>query len=172
MIAAAAEVPCGAEGVLFFPYLAGAAAPFWQGDMRGAFCGLTLQSGLGHMTRAVLEAVAYDLRANVDHMRALGCGVERLVLFGGGVRSSLWTEIIAAVCDLPVLAGADSEAASRGAAMLAGMALGMDPSFLKLPVEPVRVREGWREAYVPLRAAFEHARAEYFRFDEHLRGQR
>ncbi|MBU0609816.1 MAG: hypothetical protein KKI08_18170 [Armatimonadetes bacterium] len=171
MIAAAAAVPPGSAGVLFFPYLAGAAAPFWQGDAHAAFCGLTLATGLGHMTRAVLESVAYDLRANLDHMQALGCAIERLVLFGGGARSALWTEIIAAVSDRPVLAGADAEAASRGAAMLAAQAIGRNVSPLKLRVQPVPVRPEWRAAYAPLREVFARARDLYFTFDEHLRGQ-
>ena len=171
MVAAAEAVPPGSAGVLFFPYLAGAAAPFWRGDAHAAFCGLTLATGLGHMTRAVLEAVAYDLRANLDHMQALGCAIERLVLFGGGARSALWTEIIAAVSDLPVLAGADTEAASRGAAMLAAQAIGLHASPLKLRVQPVAVRPEWRAAYGPLREAFARARNRYFTFDERLRGQ-
>lgn len=170
MIAAAEAVPPGAEGVLFFPYLAGAGAPFWRGDTRGAFCGLTLGSGPGHMTRAVLEAAAYDIAANLEHMRALGSAIERLVLFGGGARSALWPDIIAAVCEVPVLAGADSEAASRGAAMLAGLALGLNTSPLRLPVAPVQTREDWRAAYGTLRSAFDQAREAYLAFDGRLRG--
>jgi sugar (pentulose or hexulose) kinase len=171
MVAAAQTVPPGAEGVLFFPYLAGAAAPFWQGEARGAFCGLTLATTAGHLTRAVLEAAACDLQASLAHMQALDCGVERLVLFGGGARTALWPEIIAAVCDLPVLAGADTEAASRGAAMLAGMAVGRDPSCLKLPVLPVRQRADWRDAYAAWRETALYARSRYFACDEHLRGR-
>jgi xylulokinase len=168
MVHAAKRVPPGAEGVLFFPYLAGAAAPFWHGDLRGAFCGLGLSHSSAHMTRAVLESVAYDIRANLDCMRALGCDLDRLILFGGGARSNLWPQIIAAVCPVPVEAGSDVEAATRGAAMLAALGLGLDPAPLKMLVRPVTVPPLWREAYQPLRLAYDGARALYFNFDTRL----
>jgi xylulokinase len=162
LLAAAATVPPGAEGVVFFPYLAGAGAPHWRGDARGGFCGLTLHSGVGEITRALLEAVAYDLRANLDHMRALGCDLRRLVLFGGGARSALWPQIIASVCGLPTSAGTEAEAATRGAAMFAAQALGADASVFAVPVAPVNSPPGWQAEYERLYASYCRTRERYW----------
>ena len=132
LIAAAAAVPPGAEGVRFAPYLAGAGAPYWDPAATAAFTGLTLRSGRGHLVRAVLEGVARDIRANLDCMAALGCRLERLRLFGGGTRSDLWPRIIAEECDRPVEVCVDAEAAVHGAAMLAAQALGIDRGLFAL----------------------------------------
>jgi xylulokinase len=167
MIAQAEAVPPGSDGVLFFPYLAGAASPYWRGDARGGFCGLSLHTGQGHLTRSVLEAIAYDIRANLDHMRALGCPVERLVLFGGGARSvgarsGLWPQIIAAVCGLPTYASTEAEAASRGAAMFAATAIGADTAPFALPAEPIQSPAGWSTQYEASYSAWAAARERFW----------
>ena len=166
LIEAATAIPPGSDGVCCFPYLAGAAAPHWRGDARGGFCGLTLYSGPGHLTRALLEAVAYDIRANLDHMRALGCDLQRLILFGGGARSSLWPRIIAAVSGLPTLAATESEAATRGAAMFAALALGSDPDVFALEVAPVKLPPNWSSLYADLYPRYAATRERYW----HLEG--
>ena len=58
----AAEVPAGCEGLQFLPYLSGERTPYPDPLARGAFAGLTIRHGLAHMTRAVLEGVAFGLR--------------------------------------------------------------------------------------------------------------
>src|SRR5438034_1538474 len=70
--AEAAAVAPGAEGVLFQPYLSGERTPRAAPDARGAFVGLELRHGRGHLTRAVLEGVAYALRDSLELLRALG----------------------------------------------------------------------------------------------------
>lgn len=154
LIAEAEVVAPGAEGVRFLPYLAGSGAPYWQSDATAAFTGLTLRTGRGHLTRAVLEGVASDIRANVDYMTALGCPLQRLRLFGGGVRSSLWPQIIAAVGGIPTEVCAEAEAATRGAAMLAAQAIGADPEVFALPARPVTVPAPWAEAYAEVLADY------------------
>lgn len=153
LIAAAEQVPPGAEGVRFAPYLAGAGAPYWEPSATGSFTGLTLRTGRGHLVRALLEGVAHDVRANLDCMQALGCPLARLRLFGGGTHSDLWPRVLAAVCDLPTETAVDAEAATRGAAMLAARALGLAPPGLALGMRPVAVSDEWRATYAALRAA-------------------
>lgn len=162
LVTAAAAVPPGSAGVRFFPYLAGAGAPHWRGDARGGFCGLSLSSGPAELTRALLEAVAYDIRANLDHMAALGGDLQRLVLFGGGARSALWPQIIAAICALPTFASTETEAAMRGAAMLAAQALGADPSVFAIASAPVVPPEDWREEYEGLYPQYCQTRGRYW----------
>src|SRR5438034_7311581 len=70
--AEAAAVAPGAEGVLFQPYLSGERTPHADPNARGAFVGLEPRHGRGHLTRAVLEGVAYGLRDSLELLRALG----------------------------------------------------------------------------------------------------
>ena len=58
LIAAAAAVPPGAEGLVFLPYLAGERSPIWDPHARGAFVGLTLGHAAPHLARAIMEAAA------------------------------------------------------------------------------------------------------------------
>ncbi len=118
----------GAGGLRFLPFLAGAGAPHWSADARGAFLGLSLETSAPQMTRALLESVAFELRTNLDAMQEQGVRLERVVLFGGGARSDLWTQIIAGVTRLPVHRSSNVETAALGAAALAFSAAGVYPS--------------------------------------------
>lgn len=164
----AARARPGSDGVVFFPYLAGAGAPHWQGSARGGFNGLSLRSGTGEMVRAVLEATAYDLRECLDGMRRAGCSVKRLRVFGGGARSRLWCAIIAAVCRCPVEVCADSEMAVRGAAMFAASAAGMAREALRLPVHTVKPFPRWMELYDNAFLRYQKARSAYWQLDTAL----
>src|SRR5205085_213387 len=91
--AEAATVAPGAEGVLFQPYLSGERTPHADPDARGAFVGLQLGHGRGHLARAVLEGVAYGLRDSIELLRALGVEPSVGRVSGGGARSRIWLRI-------------------------------------------------------------------------------
>ena len=98
---AAAQVLAGSEGLVFLPYLTGERTPHPDPLARGAFVGLTVRHGLGHMARAVMEGVAFGLRDSVELMAAeMELGEVRVS--GGGASSDLWLRIIADVIGLPV----------------------------------------------------------------------
>lgn len=109
----ARQSPPGGNGVRFYPHLAGAASPLWQPAAAGAFSGLTLASGRADLARSLYEGVAYQIRANLEVMAQLS-PPQALILFGGGSRSPLWREIIAAVCGLPAAAAAAAAQAAGG----------------------------------------------------------
>lgn len=115
---AAREVPPGAGGLVFLPYLSGERTPHPDPAARGAFVGLTVRHGLGHLARAVMEGVGYGLR---DVFRLVSSQVEvsEVRVSGGGTSSTTWLEIIAGILGRPVLVAAYRESAARGAAMLA-----------------------------------------------------
>ncbi|MHB1296076.1 MAG: xylulokinase [Anaerolineae bacterium] len=125
----AAASPPGAGGVRFYPHLAGATSPLWEAGARGAFTGLSLASGAGDIVRAVLEGIAYQVRANLEVIEPLA-GVQELALFGGGARSPLWAQIISDVVGLPVYATETVDVANWGACVLAGVGAGLFPSAL------------------------------------------
>ncbi len=155
LLAEAAAVPPGAEGALFAPYLAGERTPHADPDVRGGFAGLALHHGRGHLTRAVLEGVAYALR---DCLRLVDPDRRHPLarVSGGGAASPLWLEIVASVLDLPLESCAVSEGAAHGAALLGGVAGGIFadvPAAVRATVRGDRVtapRPDWVETYAAL----------------------
>jgi len=121
MTHAAAAILAGADGLIFLPYLAGARAPRPDPHRRGVFFGLTLKHTRAHLIRAVLEGCAFGLRHNLDAVRNAGAEVEALRVCGGAAASGLWVQIIADVCQVPLIRSDITEASCLGSAMLAGM---------------------------------------------------
>ena len=129
LVAPAAEVPAGCEGLLFLPYLTGERTPHPDPLARGAFVGLTVRHALPHLTRAVLEGVACGLRDSFELMKAAGLPpVEQVRVSGGGARSALWRQILADVLNVRLVTVNTTEGAAYGAALLAGVAAGAWPS--------------------------------------------
>jgi len=96
----AEPVPAGSEGLQFLPYLSGERTPYPDPLARGAFVGLTLRHGRGHMTRALL---------------------------GGGTKGALWRQILASVLEAELVTVNTTEGAAFGAALLAGVGAGAWP---------------------------------------------
>jgi len=127
----AAAWPPGCEGLLFAPYLSGERTPHPDSDVRGGFVGLGLRHDRGAMVRAVLEGVAHALRDGLDLIHETGARPASARVSGGGARSQLWCEILAAVLELPLEHTASASAgAAYGAALLGGVAGGVfsDPA--------------------------------------------
>jgi len=124
----AESVPAGSEGLFFLPYLSGERTPHPDPQARGAFIGLTVRHGRGHMTRAVLEGVAYGLKDSFTLIQ--NAGLERIVQVrasGGGTRGELWRKILAAVLESDLVMVNTAEGAAFGAALLAGTGAGVWP---------------------------------------------
>lgn len=117
----ATAVPAGAEGLLFLPYLSGERTPHVDPDARGVFFGLHRRHRRAHLTRAVLEGVAFGLRQSLDLMRNRGVSPTEVRVSGGGTQSSLWRRILATVLDTPLVHTTTAHGAAVGAALLAGV---------------------------------------------------
>ncbi|MDH7485302.1 MAG: xylulokinase [Anaerolineae bacterium] len=142
--AAAAEVPPGAGGLLFLPYLIGERSPHWNPRARGAFVGLTMTHGRAEMARAVLEGVAFNLKIILDAFLEQGAEITAMRLIGGGARSPVWRQILADVYGLPILRPALlAEATALGAAIAGGVGVGLFPDF-SVAHEFVQVEEAER----------------------------
>ena len=120
----AGSTPPGADGVVFLPYLAGERSPIWDPEATGAFVGLTLAHGRGHLVRAILEASALAIRHVAEPMLAAGVRVSAMRACGGPARSELWNQIKADVTGFPVLVPAVLETAVLGSAILGAVAIG------------------------------------------------
>ena len=121
---AAADVPPGAGGVVFLPYLAGERAPVFDDAARGAFFGLTLAHDARHLARAVLEGTAFAMRSLAEPLAAAGAPIRELRLTGRPGGGDAWARIKADVLGVPVAIPAVGDTAVLGAAILAAAGVG------------------------------------------------
>lgn len=151
MSAAAMTIPPGCDGLLFHPHLQGEWVPYWDTRLRGDFVGITMRHGRSHLTRAVMEGVAFALRAGIEYVQALGLSFDDVRLIGQGAKSSLWAQIIADTLNRSILIPAERDAA-YGAALIAGMGVGLFPADVDAIATLIQIEEQ-REpdaAHVPL----------------------
>jgi len=126
LLAEAQQAPAGSGGLLFLPYLTGERTPHPDPLARGAWVGLTIQHTRAHLTRAVLEGVAFGLRDSFTLIRQAGLGEIREVrISGGGAKSPLWQQIIANILGVELKTVNTTEGAAFGAALLGGVAVGL-----------------------------------------------
>jgi xylulokinase len=122
----AAGVPAGSEGLLFLPYLSGERTPHPDPLARGARVGLTMRHGQPHLTRSILEGVAFGIKDMFCLMRDAGLGeIAEVRVSGGGAKSLLWRQILADVLDAELVTVNTTEGAAYGAALLAGVGAGV-----------------------------------------------
>jgi len=128
LVNAAATVPVGSEGLLFLPYLTGERTPHPDPLARGGFIGLTLRHTQAHLTRAVLEGVAFGLRDGFELMKGAGLtDIKQVRVSGGGAKSPLWRQILADVLGVELVTVNTTEGAAYGAALLASVGAGVYP---------------------------------------------
>jgi len=126
LVAEAKNVSPGSEGLFFLPYLTGERTPYPDPLARGAWVGLTVRHKREHMTRAVLEGVAFGIKDSFTLIQQAGLGsIEQVRISGGGAKSPLWREIIAGVLDTELVTVNTTEGAAFGAALLAGVGAGI-----------------------------------------------
>jgi xylulokinase len=122
----AEPVPAGSEGLLFLPYLSGERTPHPDPRARGAWIGLTLRHGRGHLTRSLLEGVSFGLKDIFILIQQAGLGEIRQVrASGGGTKGALWRQILASVLEAELVTVNTTEGAAFGAALLAGVGSGV-----------------------------------------------
>ena len=125
LLAPAIDIPRGSEGLLFLPYLTGERTPHPDPLARGAFVGLTVRHTQPHLTRAVLEGVAYGLRDSFELIKGAGLSaIDQVRVSGGGAQSPLWRQILADVFHAELVTVNTTEGAAYGAALLAGVGAG------------------------------------------------
>jgi xylulokinase len=138
----AESVPAGSEGLQFLPYLSGERTPHPDPLARGAFIGLTLRHGRGHMTRAVLEGVAFGLKDIFALIQNAGLGeIVQVRASGGGIKSPLWRQILASVLEAELTTVGVVEGAAYGAALLAGVGAGVWPNVATACKKVVKMAE-------------------------------
>ena len=170
LVRLADSVP-SSESVFFVPAMCGLGSPYWSGSARGCIVGLERGSTMAHLARAAIDSVAYQVRDVYESMqRAAGIRLKELYADGGATRNRSLMQLQADVLGSAVLRSSTAELSAVGAALLAGVALGIwsgpgDMAALKSPPErfeprmDAAVREeryaGWKSA---VEAALGHSR--------------
>ncbi len=122
----AAEIPIGADRLLFLPYLMGERTPHLDPLARGAFIGLSASHSRAHCLRAVMEGVIYSLRDCLSLFDAAGVQAPaRMMACGGGAVSPLWRQMLADVLGTTVCTAASNDGGALGAALFAGVGAGV-----------------------------------------------
>ena len=110
--------------LLLLPHFAGSGTPTLDTASKGAILGLTFNTTKTEVAKAILEGLTFELRTNLDLLRAGGVAIDELRAIGGGARSDLWLQLKADVIGIPVVAPSVTDAACWGAALLAGAGVG------------------------------------------------
>jgi xylulokinase len=152
LLAGAADVAPGADGLLAFPWLQGARAPWWHPDARAVVAGVTSAHGPAQLARAVLEGIALDAARSVELVAPSATGV---ALAGAGARDPTWVAIVAGLTGRPVARRRLDDAASAGARLLAATpdADDITADTVNPIVEVAAPDPSLVEVYRPVRAA-------------------
>lgn len=126
LVAEAAQVGVGSEGLYFAPYLTGERTPYPDPLARGAWVGLTVRHKRGHIVRSVLEGVAYGLKDSFTLIQeAGGIQINEVRVSGGAANSAVWRQIMADVLGAELHSVNTTEGAAFGAALCAAVGVGL-----------------------------------------------
>ena len=167
LVESAATVPAGSGGVMFTPWLNGERTPVEDRTLRGAFLNVSLATGREHLSRAVLEGVAFNGRWLLDAVEGfVHRPLKSLRILGGGARSDLWCQVHADILGRRIERVAEPMYANvRGAALFAAISLGR--MSLDDAGRLVRVTDAF-EPQVEARAVYEPMYAEFKQFYSRL----
>jgi gluconokinase len=125
---AVATMPPDGHRLIVLPFWAGERSPNWRGEARAVIAGLSLGTQPADMLRAAMEAITYQLVTVASAMQRAVPRPQSVIATGGQlIHSPAWTQMLADALNLPVVTSSQSEASSRGAALLALHALGRLP---------------------------------------------
>ena len=129
------QIVPGSHGLTVLPFLAGERAPYWRADLRAAIIGMGLSTKPVDILRASLESVALRFRQIYRMMTAHTAEPKEVMASGGALlKSAVWTQMMADALGRPVVACAEPEASSRGAALWVLERIGAIESIDAAPV--------------------------------------
>ena len=157
--AMAEKSPVGARGCMYNAWLAGADCPYFNGNARGTFTGLTFSHTKNDIARSVLEGVSYDLHNIIEVCQeALQLRFHLLRILGGAAKSSFWTQMQADVNNMPVETVECEETSALGAALFAAVGakvFSSIPEGIKHMVKIKRRFEPNPETFEPYKKMYE-----------------
>lgn len=139
-------VPIGAKGLIMLPYFASATSPRWNPDARGTLLGLTFAHDRACIARACMEGITLEQKDILANMKQNGIEVEKIRIIGGATKSEVWNQIQADMYGQPCETLCVEDAAVLGAAIMAGVAVGI---YRDIP-EGVKHLVKVRKEYTPV----------------------
>ncbi|MDR2939151.1 MAG: FGGY-family carbohydrate kinase [Clostridiales bacterium] len=136
----AEQIKPGSDGLIFLPYMSGERSPIWDPYAKGVYYGVDFSKTKGHFIRASLEGVAYSLKHNLETSEMSGATVKELRSVGGAANSLLWTQIKSDATGKPISVVEADTATTLGAAMLAGVAVGVYKDFEEATKRTVKIK--------------------------------
>lgn len=133
------DIPAGSGGIVYHPYItpAGERSPFYNPDARAGFFGLSTNSTRYHLAKAVYEGVAFSIKDCLYSAKEMG----KIYLAGGGSKSALWAQIVADCTGRNVVLSEGSEFGAKGAAILAGVCVGVYGDINEAASKVCRIRQ-------------------------------
>ena len=129
----------GITDVIAVPHFLGAGVtPDRVPSAKGTFSGITFETTVADIYRSALEGAAFEMRVNIDRLKALGYGINELTATGGGARSPLWLQIKSDIFGVPVIASAAADAGTLGAVMFGMRAAGLAGNLKEAAEKSVR----------------------------------
>ncbi|MEA2087495.1 MAG: xylulokinase [Candidatus Caldatribacteriota bacterium] len=119
------KIRAGSEGIIFLPYLLGERSPYMNPQAKGVFFGLSLKHHRVHLIRAVMEGTVFALRDCLEAFEELGVKIEQVIASGGGAKSRVWRQMQADIFNKEISMTQSIEQAAMGAAILAGVGVGI-----------------------------------------------
>jgi len=127
--------------LLLLPYFAGSGTLYDDPTATGLIIGLTFGTRRKDIVKAILEGVTYEQALSLRRLNEIGIEVNQLTAVGGGASSDIWLQIKADITNLPIQVIHTSEAASLGAALLAGWATGIYQDLAGASQQLIRIRK-------------------------------
>lgn len=140
----AEDIPAGSEGMLYLPYMKGERSPLWHTGAKGVYYGLSFDKTRAHMIRSTMEGVAYALKHNLDTALEVGGKVNVMSSVGGSANSDVWTQLKSDITGKVIEVPYSDHATSLGAAILAGVGVGLYESFDEAVSRTVKVIKKYR----------------------------
>lgn len=124
LLAEVAEVPVGANGLLFTPYLVGERTPHVDSTIRSSFIGMDSSHERKDFVRAVLEGITFSLNESVEIFRKHGKKIDTVISIGGGAKNEVWLQMQADIFNARIVKLQSEQGPGMGAAMLAAVGCG------------------------------------------------
>jgi xylulokinase len=115
----------GCSGLMFLPYMMGERTPHLDPNAKGVFFGLSARHEKRDMIRAIMEGVVYSLRDCLEIIKEMGIDISEVRASGGGGKSWLWRQMQADIFGTDITTINSSEGPALGAAILAGVGVGV-----------------------------------------------
>ncbi|MBS3766968.1 MAG: xylulokinase [Candidatus Cloacimonetes bacterium] len=135
------DVEAGSEGLIFLPYLYGERTPHGDADARGVFFGISGRHTQGHFIRSVMEGVTFGLKDSFRLIKKQNVKIKEIRAIGGGAKSKVWQQILADILGHPINLLNVEEGPAYGAAIIAGVGVGVFKSFEEVSDSIIKVSE-------------------------------